>query len=296
MISPADAATVWIDTDPSIGLPFREVDDGFALLLAFRSPEIRIVGISATYGNASLKQTTRIAQDLSARFGRNADQNAVPVFPGASSREDLGRATAATDALAKALKQERLTYLALGPLTNLATLVQLHPELSERIDRIIIVGGQTTNERPRLGRGGWLRIHDANVFKDSSAAAKVLQTNCPISLAPIATSLNLIVTADDLRKMRSNSAGKFLYSQSRTWSWFWRRIIGQKGGPLFDALAILAVVRPKMLVAEKRFASVDEKGNLIAAIASHNGNRFVTYYSGLNAGAISFVRDRLTQE
>jgi len=50
----AAADTVWIDTDVSIGSPIREVDDAYALLLAFHSPEIRIAGISTTYGNALL--------------------------------------------------------------------------------------------------------------------------------------------------------------------------------------------------------------------------------------------------
>ena len=65
----AAARTVWIDTDVSIGSPIREVDDAYALLLAFHSPEIRIAGISATYGNASLEQTTRVAREMVRRFG-----------------------------------------------------------------------------------------------------------------------------------------------------------------------------------------------------------------------------------
>jgi hypothetical protein len=44
----AQAGTVWIDTDVSIGSPIREVDDAFALVLAFHSPEIRIAGLSTT--------------------------------------------------------------------------------------------------------------------------------------------------------------------------------------------------------------------------------------------------------
>jgi inosine-uridine nucleoside N-ribohydrolase len=50
---------VWIDTDPSIGAPWREVDDAFALLLAFQSPELEIVGISSTYGNAACAEQPR---------------------------------------------------------------------------------------------------------------------------------------------------------------------------------------------------------------------------------------------
>src|SRR5947207_9313691 len=96
----AQAGTVWIDTDVSIGSPIREVDDAFALVLAFHSPEIRIAGLSTTYGNAPLSQTTRAARDLVERFGQPAGLTVDAVFAGAGSASDLGRRSAASDALA----------------------------------------------------------------------------------------------------------------------------------------------------------------------------------------------------
>src|SRR5688572_6609634 len=60
----ASATRVWIDTDPSIGAPYREVDDGFALVLAFHSPERKIAGLSTTYGNAKVTRATEVARDL----------------------------------------------------------------------------------------------------------------------------------------------------------------------------------------------------------------------------------------
>src|SRR5205085_8983070 len=94
----AAAGTVWIDTDVSIGSPIREVDDAFALVLAFHSPEIRIAGLSTTYGNAPLGQTTRAARDLVERFGQPAGLTVDAVFAGAGSASDLGRRSAASDA------------------------------------------------------------------------------------------------------------------------------------------------------------------------------------------------------
>ncbi len=65
----AEAERVWIDTDLSIGSPIREVDDAYALVLALHSPEIQIAGLSTSYGNAPLGQTTRATLDLVQRFG-----------------------------------------------------------------------------------------------------------------------------------------------------------------------------------------------------------------------------------
>nr|MBA2586135.1 nucleoside hydrolase [Chthoniobacterales bacterium] len=75
------AENVWIDTDPALGSPFREVDDGYALLLALHSPELHILGISTTYGNAPLARTTVVANTIATRFG--SDKAPIRVYPGA---------------------------------------------------------------------------------------------------------------------------------------------------------------------------------------------------------------------
>src|SRR4051812_41513428 len=77
------ADTVWIDTDISMGSPIREVDDGYALVLAFHSPEIQIAGLSTSYGNAPLDATTRIARDFVRRFGADAKLKPDKIFAGA---------------------------------------------------------------------------------------------------------------------------------------------------------------------------------------------------------------------
>ena len=105
------ANTVWIDTDVSIGSPIREVDDALTrssslfIRRRFASREV-----STTYGNASLSATTRAARDVVRRFGGSAGLAVERVFAGAASASDLGRQSAASDALAAALeKQKSLT-------------------------------------------------------------------------------------------------------------------------------------------------------------------------------------------
>ncbi|MGZ8940459.1 MAG: nucleoside hydrolase [Limisphaerales bacterium] len=289
-LHPANGVTVWIDTDPSIGSPFREVDDAFALILALHSPELKIAGVSTSYGNASLPTTTRIANDLIDRFGPP-----IPVHPGANSPRDLGRSTSATEALRRALGNERLTYLALGPLTNLATFQRLHPALARRIERVVVVGGQTPNVPLAFGPNGFLRIHDANVFKDPTAMAVVLQSRLPLTLAPVETSSQLRLNAADLKSLRSGKAGEFLYRKTRVWIWFWQSIVRMDGGPLFDALAVLAVARPDLVKTERRYASMNEKGDLIAQKKETPESRGVASCIALHPGAKEVVRKRLAK-
>ena len=291
----ARATTVWLDTDPSIGSPFREVDDAFALLLAFRCSNLRIAGISTTYGNAPLNRTTAVTTEFVGRFGRGADGNTPAVHPGARSRKDLGVETAATEALAKALRGNRnVVYVALGPLTNLATFEMLHPELARRIHQVIFLGGLTEPSSLRFGSRHPIQIHDANVFKDPEAVRRVLQANIPMMLIPIETASQITVDAADLEEIgRNSAAGHFLRKNSGVWLWFWTKFVGTNGGPIFDAAAVVAAANPALLVLETRSAAVEPTGNLVISKNPLARSRRVRCSSGLTVPARKFVTQKL---
>ncbi len=288
---------IWIDTDPSMGAPYREVDDAFALVLAFHSPERQIAGISTTYGNAGVKRTTAVARDLVRRFGGPAGVTGADVSAGAAGKEALGRSTAATEALAAALKKERLTYVALGPLTNLATLLQLHPEFASRFDRVILVGGRTPGRALAFGANGGLQIHDANVFKDPAAAQVVLDTKVPLVLAAPEIGGELVLTRDDARQLAADgAAGKFLQRGSRVWLWFWTGVVGHGGGPLFDSLAVLAALKRNLVTVEKRYATVRPTGELIAAPKPFPEGREVSFCTRADGSAKRFMMRAILRE
>jgi pyrimidine-specific ribonucleoside hydrolase len=294
LASAARAATGWIDTDVSIGSPIREVDDAYALVLAFHSREIRIAGLSTTYGNAPLGQTTRVARDLVQRFGRDAGLTVDRVYAGAESASELGRGSRASDALAVTLQKQKITYIALGPLTNLATFLRLHPNAAKRIERVILVGGQAPGKNLALGPNESFRIHDANVFKDPVAAEVVLRSKIPLVLVPITTASRLLIDETDLQSLSANgAAGGYLASRSKIWLWFWTHFVKTKGGPIFDALAIIPVIRPELFFMSERYARMDEAGNLVVTPRLTNGARRVRYCTGFAPGTKPFVMQRL---
>jgi len=256
----AAAETVWIDSDVAIGSPIRDVDDAYALVFALHSPEIRIAGISTSYGNASLIHSTRAARELLQQSG-----NHTAVFAGAASKKDLGKRTAASEALAAALKKNRLTYIAVGPLTNLATFLVLHPELAPRIERVIFLGGHGEGERLAFGPKHSFVVHDANVFKDPGAAARVVQSKIPLTLVTISTASKLRLEEGDLRRLEGSASrsAQCLARHSKVWLWFWRRFVREEGGPIFDVGAIVAVAKPELVSIERRKAMMNEQGDLI---------------------------------
>lgn len=290
----AMATSVWIDSDVSIGSPIREVDDAYALVFALHSPEIRIVGVSTTYGNAPLGHTTRVAQDIVRRFGAPAGLSVTDVYSGARSRSDLGRRASATDALAAELEKRKLVYVALGPLTNLATFLQHHPHLAPRLERVIFLGGLAPGASLAFGPNRSFRIHDANVFKDPAAAEAVLRSPVPITLLPVATVSDLQLDAADLRRLeQSGGAANYLASRSRIWLWFWTKVVGEKGGAIFDAPAVIAVTKPELLSTERRFAAMDPNGNLIVTTRQTKGARSVRYGTALAPATKQFIMRRL---
>jgi inosine-uridine nucleoside N-ribohydrolase len=292
----AGETQVWIDTDASIGSPFREVDDAFALLLAFKCTSLRIVGISTIYGNASLKRTTAVTTELVSRFSHGVDRK-PKVSPGARSRRDLGVETAATKALADAVQENgNLVYLAFGPLTNLATFEIRHPQLATRIKRVIFVGGQTESARLRFGSKHPITIHDANVFQDPEAVRRVLRTNIPMTLMPLRTASDIFLDKDDLMEIgRGSEAGNFLQKNSGAWLWFWTNFVGITGGPVFDAAAVLAAAKPTLLVLETRSVTVNSSGDLLVFRNSIPQSGTVLYCPKLTDTARKFVREKLSE-
>lgn len=249
---------VWIDTDPSIGVPFHEADDGFALVQAFHSPELRIRGISTIYGNASLSTTTRIVREMAARFGGPAGITDAQVFAGAASARDLGKPSAATEALRAALAERPLTYLALAPLTNLATFLTLHPEAARRIKRVIFVGGRSPGVRFRAGRWNPYEFTDGNFHKDNAAAAILLAVGPSLTLVPVELALRWPLLPEELARIgrEGGSAGQYLADKARLWMRLWRLCFGTEGGIVFDCLAVLAASHPHLLEHERRYAAI----------------------------------------
>jgi inosine-uridine nucleoside N-ribohydrolase len=166
--------------------------------------------------------------------------------------------------------------------------------MAHRIKRVIFVGGQAQGTTLAFGPKRSFHIHDANVFKDPRAAALVLQTKISLTLVPIATSSKLVLDESDLRDLeRQGDAGRYLARRSKVWLWFWTHFAGTKGGPIFDALATVTTARPELIAMEKRFAKIDEAGNLVVADHLTSGARRVKYCSQCAPGARRFVMQRL---
>jgi inosine-uridine nucleoside N-ribohydrolase len=245
--SPASAMTrtaVWIDTDPSISSGANEVDDGFALIQAFNSPELDIRGISVVFGNAPFEVAWPIGQEIVKKYGPTG----VPVYAGAAKADQLGSETDASRALAEALKKEKLTILALGPVTNVATVLKNHPELSDRIEAIVAVAGRRPQQPFVTGTKKHTPFRDFNFEMDVPGFQVLLDAKAPLVLAPWEVSSKVWLKEDDLKRLAAGKpSAQWLAPPGRDWLQMWQEKFGVDGFNPFDTLAIAYVTSPALL-------------------------------------------------
>ena len=251
---PPGPQAVWIDTDPAVGVADRDVDDGFALLQAFHSPEIAVRGVSVVFGNAPLVQAWPIGLRIVGRFAPPA----VRAYRGAAKASDLGTENAATRALAAALRREPLVVLVLGPATNVATVLKNHPELRPRILRAVAVAGRRPAQRFTTGTTNPNGHRDFNFEEDPEAFRVLLASGVPLTLAPFEISSKVWLRSPELDAIAADGANaEWIVTPARRWLGLWTRTFGVDGFNPFDTLAVARVTSPSQLTCETLPARVD---------------------------------------
>jgi inosine-uridine nucleoside N-ribohydrolase/uncharacterized membrane protein len=233
---------IWIDTDPACGQSATsDVDDCWALMLALRSPELHLRGISTTFGNTKGETAVQVARQVIRQLGGASQSNRTPpIYQGShSSGSPEWKSTQASSAIASILRQEKLTIIAQGPLTNVATVIVNYPDLLKNIDRIVIVAGKRPGDLFHPGQQWWFHFRDFNIRKDTPAAKIVLDSGIPLVLTPFELATKVTITRADLDKLGSgDAAAQWLRQASQAWMSFWEDRLHKQGFYPFDALAV----------------------------------------------------------
>jgi len=231
---------VWMDVDPAVMRGGHEPDDGLALLQAFRSPELQVRGVSVVYGNSPLETGYPIAREIARKLGPSD----LGVFRGASSAGELGVETDASRAIAESLRREEITILALGPVTNVATVLKNHPELARRIPAIVAVAGRRPGQKFVLGEGG-TPLMDFNFELDPEGFRVLLESGIPLVLAPFEISSKTPLTEEDVERFANapEVAELFLEPLRDYVDWYEDRF-GLRAIFPFDTLAVAYLTSP----------------------------------------------------
>jgi inosine-uridine nucleoside N-ribohydrolase len=243
-----------IDCDPGH-------DDAIAILLALASPEVELRGITTVAGNQTLDKTTRNALKVLELAGRTD----VPVAAGADAPlkralrvaanvhgetgldgPDLPEPTTkvvdahAADFLADLIEQG-VVLVPVGPLTNVALMLQRHPEVRDRLERIVWMGGA-------IAEGNTTPAAEFNAFVDPEAAAIVFGSGIPVTMIGLDVTHKALFTrahADRLRE--AGRAGRAVAELSDFFQRFHESRYAFDGSPIHDALAVAHVIDPTLV-------------------------------------------------
>lgn len=226
---------VWIDTDPAITSGNGEVDDGYAILQALRSPELNVAGISAVFGNTDIDNTFAMSREILRRSGHTD----VPVFKGLGEKGQRKR-NSAIDAIVMTINEGPLTLFALGPLTNMAAALTQPDCKLDNVEDLIFVGGRTLDLEFRATPDQETPFRDLNFELDPKAAEDLLSLGIPITLAGWEVSSKMWLTQMDLDHLRDHGdmAAQWLSEQSQGWHDEWVANFKAPGFTPFDTLAI----------------------------------------------------------
>jgi inosine-uridine nucleoside N-ribohydrolase len=268
-----------IDTDPGI-------DDALALLLAWGSPALDVLALTVVAGNAPLADTGRNAARLVA-VRRPARPPRIALGAEAPLRRPLVTATnyhgrdglgdlpdwppvvspppspSAAETLAALARShaERLTLIALGPLTNLALALRLDADALRRIGRVVVMAGAV--DVP----GNVTRGAEFNAWVDPDATRAVFEAGLRMDLVPLDATRQTAITRDQLHAALARRPGPLAARIAAFTEHAFRR---DRDMPLHDPLAVGLAIDPTLATWEPVRIAVGDDGQTRRAPGAPN--------------------------
>lgn len=201
-----------IDCDPG-------VDDALALAYAAASQDtFEILAVTTVSGNQTIEKVTRNALDLTEFYGLD-----VPVAKGMEgpivreaifAPETHGETGLGLCVLPPSARQpekenavfylhrlltelpegEKITLIPTGPLTNIGLLLRLFPEIKNKIQEIIFMGGAANG-------GNITPSAEYNIYSDPEAAKIVFHSGIPLIMCGLDVTLKCALTRRQVAKL-----------------------------------------------------------------------------------------------
>lgn len=269
---PKPGKPIIIDTDPG-------QDDAVAILLALASPELKILGITTVAGNVPLELTTTNALKV-CELAKRTD---IEVYAGCDrpiahelvTAEHVHGKTGldgpqlpepkmvvedqhAVDFIIETVREtEGVTLCLLGPLTNIARALTRAPDIAQRIERIVLMGGayfEVGNITPAA---------EFNIYVDPEAADIVFNSGVALTVLPLDVTHKALVT-----KARNDAFRELgrVGAQVAGWTDFFERFdkekYGSDGAPLHDPTVIAWLLAPELFTGRHINVEVETQSRL----------------------------------
>jgi len=273
--APSAPLRIILDTDPG-------VDDAIAILLALRSPELKLEAITPVSGNVPLAFTLPNAL----RLLEIAGHPEIPVAAGAPvplvrrlvtaayvhGNNGLGGvefpepkikpvSETASDLIRRIVRANpgEITIVAIGPLTNIATVLKVDPAIAPMIKSFVLMGGA-------LNGGNITPAAEFNFYVDPEAARIVFDSGVPITMVGLDVTNKVLLRESQVRTLEaaqnpvSQAAGKIMRATlGRIYKTNDETVVA-----MHDPLTIASLIDPTVVTLRDYYVQIETSGEITA--------------------------------
>jgi purine nucleosidase len=290
------AALQMVILDTDIG---DDIDDAFALALLLSRPNVRLLGVTTTWGDTDLRAR------LVARFLAETGHADIPVAAGPATKAGSAFSQrryaegypsrqwpSGADFLLDQIRRHpgQITLVAIGPFSTVAAAIDKDPETFRKLKRVVLMGGSIHR---RYGDLGFLPDRgpepEYNIDQDVASSRKLFASGVPLYVMPLdSTQLKL---DEDLRAILFSQGAPTADALSRLY-WQWTYSTGSPTPTLFDAMAAAYALDPSLCPTTPMRIWIDDRGATLPEPGPANANvclqsdsdRFFRFYIGTVLG------------
>ncbi len=261
-----------IDTDPGC-------DDAIAMLLAFASPELDVLGITTVMGNTLLPQVTRNALKICELAGRSdmavyagcelpmlVALDSAEVVHGQDGMAELHlpiptmqpRQTHAVDWIVDTVMSEpegSVTLCTMASLTNVALAFVKDRRVARRLREIVMMGGSFMAG----GNSSRVPVAESNMANDPHAARIVFESGANLTLAPLDITHQTLATPARIAAMAAQDTPvtQIVARIMEFYSRYDVEKMGLEGGPIHDPTLIAWLLEPQLFTARPMHVAIE---------------------------------------
>ena len=250
-------------------------DDAVAICLACAADELKVLGITTVAGNSTVENTTMntlkvltllektnipvargchkpllrslvTGEEIHGRSGLDGAELPLPHI----SPITMHGVNFLIDTLQKS--DAPVTIVATAPLTNIALMFILAPNVALKIKRIVLMGGAICG-------GNRSPCAEFNIYVDPEAAKIVFESGVPITMVGLDVTEKTVLTEEEICDVFKSDTWRNLmlfYAQRRA------IVRGKFGAVLHDAVAVAAVLNSRLLRTELLPVAVETEGGV----------------------------------
>ncbi|KXZ39936.1 Inosine-uridine nucleoside N-ribohydrolase [Alkalithermobacter thermoalcaliphilus JW-YL-7 = DSM 7308] len=235
------------DFDNTMGVEGCDVDDGLALLYLLGRSDVKILGITTTYGNSTIdtvhNNTIEMFKDLNISH--------IPLYKGSACKSN--RKSEAAEFLAKAAAEHKneITLLATGSLTNLYGAYEIDNNFFKNLKQIVLMGGIT---KPLIINGK--NLDELNFSCDPKASLKVLSSGIKVTTLDAHICLQAFFGEKEYERLTNSNIPIYKYINDKTKYWF-NHVMKEfeiKGFYNWDIVSAVYITNPELF--EDNFVSI----------------------------------------